>query len=167
MSVPTNVVMKLMKPLFKHGYNVTCDNFFTSLDVAARLAKEKCSLVGTIRHNRREPPQTAKTKQQLHDTTLFKTTTSSTSATLTCYQCKKAKSVMILSTLHPDVAVFSENNPTNKPETVLFYNKTKVGVEVVDQMTKKYSVKAAGRRWPVDVFYNGIDLAIINSCVLY
>ena len=52
MSVPTNVVMKLMKPLFKHRYNVTCENFFTSLDVAARLAKEKCSLVGTIRPNR-------------------------------------------------------------------------------------------------------------------
>ena len=89
MSVPTNVVMKLMKPLFKHGYNVICKNFFTSLDVATRLAKEKCSLVGTIRHNCRKLPRAAKAKQQLHDTTLFKTITSSTSATLTCYQCKK------------------------------------------------------------------------------
>ena len=25
-SVPTNVVIKLMEPLFKRGYNVTCDN---------------------------------------------------------------------------------------------------------------------------------------------
>ena len=88
-SVPTNVVMKLMKPLFKHGYNVICNNFFTSLDVATRLAKEKCSVVGAIRHNCRELPQATKAKQQLHDTTLFKTITSSTSATLTCYQCKK------------------------------------------------------------------------------
>ena len=146
MSVPSNVVMKLMKPLFKHGYNVSCDNFFTSLDVAARLAKEKGSLVGTIRHNRRELPQAAKAMQQLHDTTPLKTTISSTSAALACYQCKKAKSVMILSTLHPDVAVSSENNPKKKPETVLFYNKTETRLNVVDQMTRKYSVKAASRR---------------------
>jgi len=56
-SVPTNVVMELMRPLFKHGYNVTCDNFFTFLDLAVRLAKEKCSLVGSIRQNRRELPR--------------------------------------------------------------------------------------------------------------
>jgi len=88
-SVPTDVVMKLVRPLFKHGYNVTCDNFCTSMDLAVRLAKEKCSLVGSIRQNHREPPQAAKAKQQLHETTLFKTTTPSTSVTLTCYQCKK------------------------------------------------------------------------------
>ena len=72
---------------------------------------------------------------------------------------------MILSTLHSDVAVSSENNPKKKPETVLFYNKTKAGVDV-DQITRKYSVKAASRRWLVHVFYNVIDLAVINSWVL-
>jgi len=166
-SVPTDVVMKLMRPHFKHGYNVTCDNFFTSLDLAVRLTKEKCSLVGTIRQNRRELFQAAKAKQQLHETTLFKTTTSSTSFTLTCYQCQKAKPVIIPSTLHPDLEVSSENNTKKKPETVLFYNKTKAGVNVVDQIARKYSVKAASRRWPVHVFCNVIDLAIINSWVLY
>ena len=39
-SVPTYVEIKLMQPFFKHGYNVTCNNFFTSLDVAGLLAKE-------------------------------------------------------------------------------------------------------------------------------
>jgi len=166
-SVPTDVVMKLMWPLFKHGCNTTCDNFFTSLDLAVHLAKERCSIVSTIRQNRRELSQAAKTKQQLHETTLFKTTTSPTSITLTCYQCKKAKPVIILSTLHPDEEVSSESNTKKKPETVLFYNKTKAGVNVIDQMARKYSVKAASRRWPVHVFYNVIDLAIINSWVLY
>ena len=50
--------------------------------------------------------------------------------------------------LHPDVGISSENNTKKKPETVLFYNKTKAGVDVVDQMTRKYSVKAASQRWP-------------------
>ena len=31
-SVPTNAVIKLMISLFGKGYNVTCDNYFTSFD---------------------------------------------------------------------------------------------------------------------------------------
>ena len=38
-SLPTYVVTKLMQPNFKRGYNVTCDNFFLSLDVPQRLAE--------------------------------------------------------------------------------------------------------------------------------
>ena len=142
-SGPINVVMKLMQLLFMHGYNVTCDHFFTSLDVAVCLAKKKCSIVGTICQNRRELPRAAKAKQQMQETTIFKTTTAPTSVTLTCYQSKKAKSVIIQSTFHPDVRISSENNTKKKPETFLFYNKTKAGEDVVDQMTRKYSVKAA------------------------
>ena len=84
-TVPTNVVMKLMQLLFKHGYNVTCDNFFRSLDVAVCLAKGKCSRVGTICQNRKELPQAAKAKQQLHETTIFKTIAASTIVILTCF----------------------------------------------------------------------------------
>lgn len=40
-----------MKPLFKKGYNVTCDNFFTSLKLARDLLAEKTTLVGTVRRN--------------------------------------------------------------------------------------------------------------------
>ena len=55
-SVRTGVVMKLMMPLFKKGHNVTSNNYFTSLDLCLRLAKQGCSPVGTIRLNRREMP---------------------------------------------------------------------------------------------------------------
>jgi hypothetical protein len=53
------------------------------------------------------------------------------------------------------------------PETVAFYNSTKFGVDVVDQMARKYTVKAGSRRWPVQVFYNILDLAGINAWILY
>ena len=51
----------------------------------------------------------------------------------------------------------------SKPETVNFYNSTKFGVDVVDQMARKYTVNAASRRWPVQFFYNILDLAAINA----
>ena len=42
-----------------------------------------------------------------------------------------------------------------------------MGVDLYDQMTRLYSVKAASRRWPVHVFYYVLDMALINSWILY
>ena len=50
---------------------------------------------------------------------------------------------------------------------MLFHKQTKVGVDVLDQISRLYSVKAASRRWPVHIFYNIIDMALINSWVIY
>ena len=38
---------------------------------------------------------------------------------------------------------------------------------VVDQMTRKYRVNATSRRWPVQFFYNILDLAAVNAQILY
>ena len=86
---------------------------------------------------------------------------------MTIYQCKKDKNVVLLSTLHEKALIPSNNNPKSKPITILDHNKSKVGVDCVDQMTRQYSVYAATRRWPVCVFYYIINLSIINSWILY
>ncbi|KAF7640628.1 hypothetical protein LDENG_00029020, partial [Lucifuga dentata] len=64
---------------------------------------------------------------------------------------KQKKNVCILSTVHTSVDITSSQKA--KPETVTYYNRTKVGVDVMGQMARKYSVKAPTRRWPVAVFY--------------
>ena len=38
---------------------------------------------------------------------------------------------------------------------------------MTDQMARKYSVKSGSRRWPLQVFFNILDLAAINAWVLY
>ena len=72
MPVPTDVVLKLMAPLFHQDYNVTCDNYFTPLGLALKLVEKKCSLVGTLRQNRREVPEECKKKKELHETEVFR-----------------------------------------------------------------------------------------------
>ena len=52
-NVPTDVVIKLISPLFGHGFNVTCDNYLTSLDLSLTLAKRQCSLMGSRRQRGR------------------------------------------------------------------------------------------------------------------
>ena len=49
-----SVVVNLCKHIKGKGYNITCDNFFTSLPVAEKLTRDKLSIVGTMRKNRRE-----------------------------------------------------------------------------------------------------------------
>ena len=85
MSVPTDVVLKLMAPLFQRDYNVTCGNYFTSLGLALKLAEKKCSLVVTLRQNKREIPEECKKKKKLHETEVFRYD-GQTAITLTSYQ---------------------------------------------------------------------------------
>ena len=109
-SVPIDVVMKLMVPLFKKGHNVTSDNYFTSLDLCLRLAKQDSSLVGTIRSSRSKTPNNLQETCSLHDTTIVKLADAAVATvTITKYQCKKSKFVNILSSLHPNVTIPSEN----------------------------------------------------------
>ena len=98
-----------MPLIFKRGYNVTCDNFFTRLDVALHLADEKCSNMAIVGQNRRELPKASKKKQQQHGTSLFASTQTAT-VTLTSYWREKQKSVVIMSTLHADVENSSDNH---------------------------------------------------------
>ena len=166
MHVPTDVLLKLMAPLFQRGFNVTCDNYFISVGFALKLVEKKCSLVGTLRENRREVPGKCKKKKELHKTKVFRYD-GQTAITLTSYQCKTTKNQAVVSSLHPDILVSSDENPKKKPDLVLYYNKTKLGVDLYNQMTRLYSMKAASRRWPVHVFYNVVDIVLINSWILY
>lgn len=67
--------------------------------------------------------------------------------------------------MHSSVEI--EKSNTRIPETIRFYNSTKFGVDVTDQMARKYSVKSKCQRWPLQVFFNILDLAGINAWILY
>ena len=73
--------------------------------------------------------------------------------------------MLLLSSLYQNVDI--RENPKKIPETVEFYNVTKFRVDVIDKMARRYTVKASSRRWPVQVFYNILDLAGINAWVLF
>jgi hypothetical protein len=140
------------------------DNFFTSLELAKRLKEKGTTIVGTMNRARREIPDVAKVgKDELYSTKLLKNEESG--STLTIYQGKKKKNVIILSSMHSNVTISSNEKKT--PETVSFYNETKYGVDIIDQMARKYSVKASSRRWPVHTFYNILDFAAINAWIIY
>jgi hypothetical protein len=159
--VSQHVVKKLVERIKGSGYNVTADNFFSSAPLAKYLLAKKITYVGTVRKSSRSLPQDL-SRLTLHQSEFYK----SEDVLLVNYQCKATNNVLLMSTLHCTPRINPESNKV-KPEIVLAYNKTKVGVDSVDRMTRLYSTKAASRRWPVCVLYDLLDKAIINARVLY
>ena len=82
--------------------------------------------------------------------------------TLLHFGDKKSKSVVLLSTLHNN-----KSEIDGKPEIVTYYNKTKCGVDLADQVIRNYSCKRKSRRWPLTLFYNCLDISAYNAYLLY
>jgi len=89
---------------------------------------------------------------------------------ITSYCPKKGKLVLLLSSYAPDT---DEVEPTKnakecekKPQVILDYNATKAGVDIFDMLSKNYPVKRISRRWPVAVFFNFLETALINAWIL-
>lgn len=161
-AIGTNTVLKLTEDFKGSGRNVTCDNFFTSLDLAERLAKDNLTLVGTLRRNKPFLPTTFQAKKHLplgESVFLFRK-----QSALVSYQSKKDKNVLMLSTMH---SAPERCETSGKPEIVLTYNKTKGGVDALDQMAHAFTVKRKTKRWPLVIFFNIIDLSTIAARVIW
>lgn len=157
-----NVVIKLTEPHLNKGRNITTDNYFTSIKLAEKLKSKNTTLVGTMKKNRREIPISLKNmRSNLYSSTILE----HNNITLTIYQAKRNKSVFLLSSLHSTVK--TEDSLKKLPDSIAFYNATKYGVDIRDQMCRKYSVKSASRRWPVHIFFNILDHAALNAWIIY
>jgi hypothetical protein len=160
-----HVVFQLVDAYLDNGYHITADNFFTQLPLAVSLKERKTTYLGTMRVNRREIPKEALvlSGKPLYNSQFF---IEENGALLTSYKGKKNKIILILSTRH-EMGTVSQQQKKKKPNTVVFYNDTKYGVDCLDQMCKAFSVKAKVRRWPLALFFNLLDLAAINAWILY
>ncbi|XP_068233497.1 piggyBac transposable element-derived protein 4-like [Palaemon carinicauda] len=156
------VVLKLTESYTGKGRNVTTDNFFTSVKLAEKLLAKNTSLVGTVNRIRREIPISIRnTRDKQYSSQILK----HNQCTLTVYQCKKNKNVLLLSTVHKKVGI--GNDAKRTPDTISYYNNSKFGVDIVDKMARLYTTKAASRRWPVQVFYNILYFSGINAWIIY
>ena len=123
---------------------------------------KKTTILGTIRKQQREVPNTESLmKDKLsHDSEIF---SSPSNCSLTVYKAKKKKIVCILSSTHKHVKV-DESHKKKLPETVQYYNKSKVGVDVLNQMARYHTCK---RRWPVagDGLLQCFSISLIEQSV--
>ena len=93
--LPGDVCLNRLQPYFGKGYKVTTDNYFTSLKLAEELMTKKTTILGTIRKQRREVPNTESLmKDKLsQDSEIF---SSPSDCSLTVYKAKKKENCLHL-----------------------------------------------------------------------
>ena len=158
------VVLRLIDPLKNKGYNITTDNFFTSTRLANALAVKKTTMVGTLRANSKGLPEITKNNTpKLFESEFWYH--EKNNVLFTRYQSKKNKFVCLLSTMHCNPEV--DETAKQKPLLIHYYNANKCGVDAADSMLRQYTTRCATRRWPVAVWENLLDAAVLNSRICY
>lgn len=152
--------MELLRPYYNTQRTVTTDNWFTSYPLATSLLEKDLKIVGTIRKKPFIPEDMLKTDGREVNSCAFLFDHRST---LLSYKVKKNKVVLLLSTEHNEKKIGEEN----KPEIVLYYNRTKGGVDTLDQMATTYSCSRRTERWPLCVFYDMVNIACVNAYVIH
>lgn len=169
-SVPTNrsaaefFVEELVISIENTNRNITMDNWFTSVPLVQKLFIEKgLTVVGTIKRNKPEFPSEftdKKYKKRKVGTSLFLFRDGMTAVS---YKPNDKKVVTLISSMHDDNAI----NENGKPEIVMVYNTTKGAVDTFDQMCGHMNCNRKTQRWPLCIFYNMMNIALINSYVVF
>lgn len=146
--------------------NVTFDNWYTICELMVKLRKNhKLTSVGTLTKNKRcIPPQFVTVKNREPKTSLFGF---QKDVTLLSYVPKKNKNVLLMSTMNHDDAITETTWEKSLPEIKSFYNFTKDGVDVVDELSASYNVSRNSRRWPLTIVFSLLNTAAINVLVIY
>lgn len=161
LSIPTQYVLTLTSDIQGTNRNCTMDNWFSSYEVAEKLLERNLTMVGTMRRNKPAiPKQLLETKGKEVKSSLF---VFDEKSTMVSYIPKKNKTVILLSTMHSQ----GVDEETKKPEIILSYNSTKGGVDTFDQLCHSTTVSRKTRRWPLRILYGMLDIAGVNSFVIY
>nr|QPD02190.1 PiggyBac2 [Dichotomius schiffleri] len=164
LQTPAEVVTRLITPINKSGRNVTHDNWFTSIPLAHKLLHDhNLTTVGTVRKNKKELPERFTNSRDRHvNSSLFGFGKNNT--TLVSYVPKKGRVVVLLSTMHNSKTIDPDSGDAKKPEIITFYNTTKGGVDVVDEMCSTYSTARKTNRWPLTAFFHLLDVILSVIC---
>ncbi|XP_054834881.1 piggyBac transposable element-derived protein 4-like isoform X1 [Eublepharis macularius] len=155
-------VLQLTQHLHGSGRNVTSDSFFTNVALARELEKHKMTLVGTLRKERPEIPLEFLPNKKR--TVLSSVFGFQDNLTLVSYVPKKGKAMIVLSSMHNSAAI---SGSRSKPEVIMYYNKTKGGVDVCGKMVSTFTSKHMVHRWPMVVFSNILDIACLNAYIVW
>ena len=148
------------------GHEVTIDNFSTSVSLAYKLLERKnpMTLLGTIKPSRLYIPDRIKVHAKEKKDEFSSVFSFTKEATLVSYIPKK-KSVVLLSSSHPYNDV--EDDETMEPMIILQYNLNKIGVDKLDEITKRTSCMRKTRRWAMNIFCNILDMILSNAFVAH
>ena len=148
----------------KAGTHISFDSFFTSFDFLKELHRKGFFFTGTFL-------PTKKCFQRFRDVKLKQDEVSTSEIEGVTYMVYHNKRMIYMASnkysAKPIVYLSGRKDVKKVPEMIYVYNKTKSGVDGVDQITSIYSSKRKTYKWWKAVFFYLLDTAIANSSVIF
>ena len=163
------VVMDLMRKanVLDKGYHLFTDNFYTKPALAETLLGARTLLTGTVRGNSKGLPPLP-TKMNIGEMLSYRRQ----GILLVAFREKKSqrKPVLMLSTATAAGMVQVRTGAgvlKQKPKCIAAYNKYMGGVDISDRKIYHVSAERPSKRYWKKLFFNLIDMALLNSYELY
>jgi len=173
-----DVVMKLMQPYLNQGYHLFVDNFYTSVTLFKTLFTRGVPATGTIVETRRNFPAALKKRKEWAKGKERGDMRWERDPPCLALQWIDNKVVSLLTTIdnaYDRIQVNSKSKTAGvwstkvvyQPKTVSNYNKYMNAVDRSDQILATNNVLRKCMRWWKTLFFHLIDIAVVNSFILF
>lgn len=157
-----------MSMLLGKGYHLFTDNFYTKPALADYLWQQQTMLTGTIRGNSKDFPKDLASRKLGIGESVYQR---KDHLLALAFREKKSqrKPVLLLSTAHVASSQTKEirGKTVTKPSMVFTYNKHMGGVDLSDKKIYHYAAQRSTKRYWKKIFFNLVDMCIINSWILF
>jgi hypothetical protein len=158
-----SLVIQLGQDILNEGRLIVTDNYYTSVPLAKYLKERNTDLCGTIRSNRRNlPKEVVKAKLKVGEVAVLQ------NSNMTVLKWHDKRDVLMLSTCHgKEMEISKAFRPILKPKMILDYNKTKLGIDLSDQLSSYNSPVRKTSRWYKKIATDLLSIAVVNSIIIF
>ena len=173
-----DVVMELMQPFLNQGYHLYFDNFYTSPQLVKDLFLHGTPSTGTVKVNRKDFPKCLLNVEKWAKNAERGDVRWVRNSHVLALQWIDCKPVSILTTLYSANDQVSCKRKAKKrgvhskltvpqPLAIHEYNQYMNGVDRSDQMLAYHNVSRKCYRWWKILFFHLVDMAVVNSFLLF
>ena len=165
LSKTEKIVVHLLMPLLDKGYQLYCDNFYTSVQLFSYLDSHYTGCCGTMRRNR--------VPKIVQDAGVGKgESVGYRNENLLCVKFKDKRDVYVLSNLHSESTTRKRvrgrhENYIDRPDCIADYNKHMGGVDMTDQMIAPYDATRKTLKWYRKLVVHFLQVAMLNAYLLF
>jgi len=174
-----DVIIKLITGLTNQGYHLYFDNFYTSVKLIKDLFQYCIPATGTAAENRRGFPQSMKGGKQWARRVERGSMRWARDGVCLAQQWKDSRPVTILTSIEradefvrvsrkiKENGRWQNHDDIKQPKSIDSYNNFMNGVDRSDQLIAKNNSLQKCMRWWKVLFFHMIDIAVVNSYILF
>lgn len=164
------IVHELLEGFNNQGYNLYCDNYFTTLQLIQELEAKGISLTGTVKRNRKFLPQIPKAEKPSKSNYCVARRLNNVLFVL----WMDRREVFMMTSLFSHQLVNKKRGMKGggtegftRPLCVERYNQFMHGVDLSNQKASYYRFQHKSKKWYKNIFYYLLEVNTINAYLIY